>query len=86
MRIAPFAAAVAKLDEVPGISLVAAHATLAEIGLDMTRFPTAGHLVSWAKYAPGVSESAGKKKGKVRARVCGDLVAGVAQVVKVSAG
>jgi hypothetical protein len=30
----------------------------------MTRFPTAGHLVSWAKYAPGVSESAGKKKGK----------------------
>jgi hypothetical protein len=30
----------------------------------MTRFPTAGHLVSWAKYAPGVAESAGKKKGK----------------------
>jgi transposase len=30
----------------------------------MTRFPTAGHLVSWAKYAPGVTESAGKKKGK----------------------
>jgi transposase len=30
----------------------------------MTRFPTAGHLVSWAKYAPGISESAGKKKGK----------------------
>jgi transposase len=55
---------VAQLDEVPGISLVAAHAILAEIGLDMTRFPTAGHLVSWAKYAPGVSESAGKKKGK----------------------
>jgi hypothetical protein len=30
----------------------------------MTRFPTAGHLVSWAKYAPGVSESAGKRKGR----------------------
>ena len=30
----------------------------------MSRFPTAGHLVSWAKYAPGVKESAGKKKGK----------------------
>ena len=30
----------------------------------MTRFPTAGHLVSWAKFAPGVKESAGKKKGK----------------------
>jgi transposase len=63
-QIAPFAAAVANLDEVPGISLAAAHAIIAEIGLDMTRFPTAGHLVSWAKYAPGVKESAGKKKGK----------------------
>src|SRR5262249_41533963 len=38
-------------------------AVIAEIGLDMARFPTAGHLVSWAKYAPGVKESAGKKKG-----------------------
>jgi transposase len=63
-EIAPFTAAVRKLDEVPGISLAAAHAIIAEIGLDMARFPTAGHLVSWAKYAPGVTESAGKKKGK----------------------
>jgi len=63
-QIAPFAAAVAKLDEVTGINLAAAHAIIAEIGLDMGRFPTAGHLVSWAKYAPGVTESAGKKKGK----------------------
>ena len=37
---------------------------LAETGIDMGRFPTAGHLVSWAKFAPGVKESAGKKKGK----------------------
>ena len=63
-QIAPFAATVARLDEVPGINLAAAHAILAETGTDMTRFPTAGHLVSWAKYAPGVKESAGKKKGK----------------------
>jgi transposase len=63
-EIAPFAAAVRHLDEVTGISLAAAHAIIAEIGLDMARFPTAGHLVSWAKYAPGVKESAGKKKGK----------------------
>jgi transposase len=63
-QIAPFAAAVSRLDEVPGINLAAAHAIIAEIGLDMARFPTAGHLVSWAKYAPGVTESAGKKKGK----------------------
>jgi transposase len=62
--IAPFAGAVAKLDEIPGINRAAAHAILAETGLDMSRFPTAGHLVSWAEYAPGVKESAGKKKGK----------------------
>ena len=42
----------------------AACAILAEIGTSMDRFPTAGHLVSWAKFAPGVKESAGKKKGK----------------------
>jgi transposase len=59
--IAPFAATITRLDEIPGISLVAAHTILAEIGTDMTRFPTAGHLVSWARYAPGVSASAGKE-------------------------
>ena len=35
----------------------------AEIGLDMSRFPTAGHLASWARFAPGVKESAGRNKG-----------------------
>lgn len=63
-EIAPFAAAVERLDEIPGINATAAHVIIAEIGIDMTRFPTAGHLVSWAKFAPGVKESAGKKKGK----------------------
>jgi transposase len=63
-EITPFAAAVSRLDEIPGINLAAACAILAEIGLDMARFPTAAQLVSWAKYAPGVKESAGKKKGK----------------------
>ena len=63
-QFGPFAMAAGKLDEVPGINLTGAHAILAETGMDMTRFPTAGHLVSWARYAPGVSESAGKKKGK----------------------
>jgi transposase len=63
-EIGPFAAAAGKLDEVPGINLTAAHAILAETGVDMARFATAGHLVSRAKYAPGVNESAGKKKGQ----------------------
>jgi transposase len=61
---APFAAAVKRLTEIPGISFTAAYAILAEIGTSMNRFPTAAHLVSWAKFAPGVKESAAKKKGK----------------------
>jgi transposase len=61
--IAGFAGAVDRLDEIPGVGQTAAHLLLAELGTDMTRFPTAGHLVSWAKFAPGVKESAGKRKG-----------------------
>ena len=60
--IAPFAAAVARLDDIPGVAVTAAHAILAEIGVDMTRFPTPAHLASWAKFAPGVKESAGKTR------------------------
>jgi transposase len=63
-QIAPFAAAVDRLDEIPGVGPAAAHTIIAEIGLDMSRFPTAGHLCSWARFAPIIKESAGKKKGK----------------------
>jgi transposase len=62
-EIAPFAEAVARLDEIPGVGLTAARVIIAEIGVDMTRFPTAAHLASWARFAPGVKESAGRKKG-----------------------
>jgi len=61
--IRPFVQAVGKLDEIAGVGLTAAHVMVAEIGVDMTRFPTAAHLCSWARFAPGVKESAGKKKG-----------------------
>jgi transposase len=63
-EIGPFAQAVDRLDEIPGIGPTTAHVLIAELGLDMTRFPTPGHLASWARFAPGVKESAGKKKGK----------------------
>lgn len=63
-QIAPFADAVARLDEIPGVGLTTARTIIAEVGLDMTRFPTPAHLASWARFAPGVKESAGKKKGR----------------------
>jgi transposase len=62
--IAPFTQAVDTLDEIPGIGATAAQVILAEIGLDMSRFPTAAHLCSWARFAPGIKESAGKNKGR----------------------
>jgi transposase len=62
--IALHAAAARRLAEIPGINSTAACAILAETATDMGRFPTAGHLVSWARFAPGARESAGKKKGK----------------------
>ena len=62
-HVAPFRQAVDRLDEIPGIAATGAQAILAEIGLDMKRFPTPAHLTSWAKFSPGIIESAGRKKG-----------------------
>ena len=60
----PHATVVARLDEITGLGPSGAAAVIAEIGLDMSRFPTPAHLCSWARFAPGVNESAGKKKGR----------------------
>jgi transposase len=62
--IAPFSELAERLDEIPGIGRAAAAVIIAEVGADISRFPTAGHLASWAKFAPVISESAGKKKGR----------------------
>jgi transposase len=53
---------VAILDEIPGIDTRAAQNILAEIGTDMSRFATAGHLASWAGICPGNNQSAGKRR------------------------
>jgi transposase len=60
--IAPIAIQVAQLDEIPGVGRTGAQEIIAEIGVDMSRFPTAGHLVSWAKFAPRAKQSAGRAK------------------------
>lgn len=63
----PFEEAVALLDTIPGVARQTAENIVAEIGTDMSRFPTANHLASWAGVAPGNNESAGKKRsGKVK--------------------
>ena len=56
----PFRPIVERLTEMPGFSEVSATALLGEIGVDMTRFPTHRHLVSWARLCPRLDESAGK--------------------------
>ncbi len=57
----PWAEAVELLDTAPGIGRTAAELILAEIGTDMHRFPTEGHLASWAKVCPGNRQSGGKR-------------------------
>jgi transposase len=59
--LAPFRAAVSLLTTMPGLSDTAARVLIAEIGDDMTRFPTPGHLVSWAGLCPRLDVSAGKR-------------------------
>jgi transposase len=59
---APFRSLIALLCTIPGVSGLAATTILAEIGRDMSRFPTAGHLVAWSGLCPGQNESAGKRK------------------------
>lgn len=59
---APFAESMARLQGIPGIGERAAEVIVAEIGTDMTAFPTPGHLSSWAGMCPGNNESAGKRR------------------------
>ena len=60
--LGPFSAAVSLLTTMPGLSDTTARVLIAEIGTDMTRFPTVGHLISWAGLCPRLDESAGKRR------------------------
>jgi transposase len=65
----PFRAAISLLTTMPGLSTTSASVIVAEIGVDMTVFPTASHLVSWAGLCPRLDESAGKRRS-TRTRPC----------------
>jgi transposase len=84
--IAAFTDAVDRLDEIPGVGQRSAQELVAEIGVTMIVFPTAAHLVSWAKFAPIDKQSAGRAKaastGKGNpwlAGTMGEIVAGLAR-------
>jgi transposase len=62
-QITPFAAQRDRLTTIPGVGQRTAQTIIAEIGVDMTRFPTPAHLASWAGLCPGNHESAGKRHG-----------------------
>ena len=60
----PYERQLAQLDAIPGFGVTNAQDLIAEIGVDMSVFPTAGHLCSWARVAPRARESGGKAKGR----------------------
>lgn len=62
LLIAPLAPAVGRLQTIPGVDRRAAEVIVAEVGTDMTRFATAGHLCRWAGMSPGNDRSAGKRR------------------------
>jgi transposase len=60
--LTPFRSAVELVSTIPGVSTLSAEIIVSEIGLDMSRFPTVGHLLSWAGLCPRNNESAGKRR------------------------
>ena len=66
-RLHPFEVTLTQLQTIPGVGRRAAEIIVAEMGTDISRFPSAGHLAAWAGMAPGNNESAGKRRsGKTR--------------------
>jgi transposase len=61
-RMEPHAAVIERLVTIPGVNVITAWTLIAELGVDMTQFPTADHAASWAGLVPGSYESAGKRK------------------------
>ena len=66
-RVRPFDEAIERLQTIPGVGRRVAEVIVTEVGVDVSRFPTAGHLASWAGLCPGQHESAGKRhSGRTR--------------------
>jgi transposase len=82
----PYERQIAQLDDVPGYGITTAQDIIAETGTDMSVFPDAGHLCSWARQAPGVRESGGRRRGKNATGRGNPYLAGALGEAAVSAG
>ena len=60
-RMRPFEEEIQRLDEIPGMGRRTVEQVIAEVGIDMSRFPSSGHISSWARICPGNNMSAGKR-------------------------
>jgi len=83
--VAPFAETAQRLDEIVGVAVTSARELIAEIGVNIAVFPTAAHLVSWAKFAPVDNSSAGRKKGSSTGKGNPWLAATLGEVVAATA-
>ena len=86
MLCEPYLRQIAQLDAVPGFGVITAQDIIAEIGVDMTVFPTAGHLCSWARQRPRSASSAGKRKGSNATGRGNPYIAGALGEAAVNAG
>lgn len=83
-RMTPFKEDLELLDSIPGVGKRTAEQIIAEVGTDMSRFPTPGHLCSWAGMTPGHDESAGKKKSTKTRKGNKKLRSALTEAAKVS--
>ncbi|EHQ90856.1 LOW QUALITY PROTEIN: transposase [Desulfosporosinus youngiae DSM 17734] len=84
-RMTPFAEELKLLDSIPGVGKRTAEQIIAEVGTDMSRFPTPGHLCSWAGMTPGHDESAGKKSPQRRVKGNKKLRSALTEAAKAAA-
>ncbi len=84
-RLDPLEEPIGRLDAIPGVGRRAAEDILAEIGADMSKFPSANHLTSWAKLSPGNYQSAGKRRSGYTGRGSPWLSAVLTEVAQAAA-
>ena len=84
-RLDPLEETIGRLDAIPGVGRRAAEDILAEIGADMSKFPSANHLTSWAKLSPGNYQSAGKRRSGYSGRGSPWLSAVLTEVAQAAA-